>query len=192
MTLPRHKQQMTEHTLEAPKGWPNPHAVDFNAVYDPTELASLEGLSQPAYAGRCVHNTATGYKMGAIDYQMPMWIFQNSDDTDVSNAGGSPTTDVHVWVPVAPTGVMMALVAAGAYELATTEFVDATYAANDPLYAETAITLADRGKLTKTAATAGTYPDTSIVGVVSRGTRTNSHRKAELMFWPVYLPSHSH
>lgn len=190
MPVPR---QMTSHTLEAPKGWPSPHAVDFQAIFNATALGSISG--GVAYAGRCVHLNSSGeFELGVTGTQMPMFLFNNSDDPDVENPGGDPSTVAGAWVAIAPTGKMLALVAKGAYELATTEFKnDTTYAPNTLVYAPTGTTLATSGVLNKTETA---YPVTSPVGVVSRGRTTssanNSHGVAELYFWPIYLPSHSH
>lgn len=203
MAVPR---QMTKHTLEAPKGWPNPHAVDFAAAFNTTDLAALtdtSGSTNAAYApaGRCVHLHTDGtFKLGVTLAQMPLFLFNNSDDPDVSNPGGDPATDAGVWLAVAPRGNMLALVAKGAYELATTEF-DSTnnYAPNDYLYSKTGTDLATAGKLTNDAndSTVGDpYPDETVVGIVSRGRTSsspaNSHGRPELFFWPVFLPGHSH
>jgi hypothetical protein len=187
---------MTEHRLEAPKGWPNPHAVDYAAPMSAAVLAAITG--GVVYAGRCVHvNNSGSYELGITGYQMPLFLFNNSDDPDVENPGGDPATRPGAWVAIAPTGNMMALVAAGAYELATTEFITSrTYNPNDSLYAPTGTTLATSGVLTNLTGTAGTYPDETIVGVVSRGrtptSARNSHGEHELFFWPVYLPGHAH
>lgn len=192
MPVPR---QMTAHTLEAPKGWPAPHAVDFQAKFNATALSSISG--NVAYAGRVVHlNNSGEFELGVTGTQMPLFLFNNSDDPDVENSGGNPATVAGAWVPIAPTGKMLALVAKGAYELASTEFVnDTTYNPNDLLYAPTGTTLATSGVLTKVGS-GGAYPATSAVGVVSRGrttsSATNSHGVAELCFWPVYLPGHTH
>jgi len=194
MPVPR---QMTEHRLEAPKGWPSPHAVDFAAPMAASVLANISG--GVVYAGRCVHlNNSGEYELGVTGYQMPLFIFNNSDDPDVENPGGDPATRVGAWVAIAPTGKMMALVAKGAYELATTEFnTTLTYNPNDSLYAPTGTTLATSGVLTNAGGDgAATYPDETIVGVVSRprtpSTTRNSHGEHELFFWPVYLPAHNH
>jgi hypothetical protein len=192
MPVPR---QMTAHTLEAPKGWPSPHAVDFQAKFDATALAAVSG--GVIYAGRVVHlNNSGEFELGVTGTQMPLFLFNNSDDPDVENPGGDPSTVAGAWVAIAPTGKMLALVAKGAYELASTEFLNTvTYNPNDLLYAPTGTTLATSGVLTKTGGS-GAYPGTSAVGVVSRGRTTasanNSHGIAELYFWPVYLPAHTH
>lgn len=48
MATPR---QMTSHTLEAIKGWPSPHAVDFAA----TLSANVTNNGNAVYAGRVAH-----------------------------------------------------------------------------------------------------------------------------------------
>lgn len=189
MVVPR---QMTAHTLEAPKGWPSPTAVDFAAKI------SANVTIDPVFAGRCVHLNASGeFEMGVPngvgDCDMPIFLFQNSDDPDVANPGGNPATEKGVWVAVAPTGKIMGLPAAGAYELETTEFEPVStagaYAPGDPLTATpdnaNAVT---GGRITRNSVTAyGTH----LVGIVSRGVFENSHGKNALAFWPYNLPRQS-
>jgi len=202
MPVPR---QMTAHTLEAPKGWPSPHAVDYSAPFDATDLATLRAAGNEVYAGRCVSVQSDGaLKYGVTGRQMPLFVWQNSDDPDVENPSGSLATDPHAWAAVAPTGVMNCLVAAGAYELATTEFVSTlAYVPNELLYAATGTTNATSGVLTNAGIGGAAWPAIAAVGVVSRGrtaagvvgaqtiypaTGNNSHRVAEIFFWPTYLP----
>lgn len=188
MAAPR---QMTAHTLEAPKGWPSPHAVDFAAKL------SANVTIDPVFAGRVVHLNAAGeYEMGLPNTvgkgHMAIFLFQNSDDPDVANPGGDPATEAGVWVAVAPTGKIMGLVAAGAYELESTEFeseasLGVTYAPGDCLTATPSNTVAATGgRITRT--TNGLAYGAPVCGVVSRGVFTNSHGKSALAFWPVWLP----
>lgn len=189
MAAPR---QMTAHTLEAPKGWPSPHAVDFRA-----KLSSNVTID-PFFAGRCVHLNSvgeyeTGVPVGGAGVgHMALFVFQNSDDPDVANPGGitgSEADEPGGWMAVSPTGQIMGLVAAGAYELETTEFepeasLGDTYAPGDLLQAVNANGNAvTGGRLTK-----GIQYVNPIVAVVSRGVYNNSHRKNALPFWPVWLP----
>jgi hypothetical protein len=187
---------MTAHTLEAPKGWPSPHAVDFAAKI------SANVTIDPVFAGRCVHLNAVGeFEMGVPDtapaggkIYMPIWLFQNSDDPDVQNDGGitgSEEDEPGGWMAVAPTGKIMGLVGAGAYELETTEFepessLGSTYEPNHALTATNSNSNAvTGGRMTK--GTPYTHP---IVGIVSRAVFVNSHRKNALAFWPyVLLPT---
>lgn len=185
--MPISTRQMTDHTLEAPKGWPSTSAVDFTA-----KLSSNVTID-PVFAGRVVHINASGdYEMGLPAVigaaHMPIFLFQNSDDPDVNNPTATPAAGS--WVPVTPTGQMMGLVAAGAYELESTEFepvaTAGTYAPGDALSA-----IADNGnavtggRITRASITAYGNP---LCGVVSRGVFVNSHKQNSLAFWPVWLP----
>jgi hypothetical protein len=194
--------QMTDHTLEGVKGWPNPHAIDCEAKIS---AATITAVTDPSagrlVSGRCVSlNGSDEFQLGLFaNTSMPMFIFPNSDDPDVSLAYGAPATAAGGWVPIAPTGVAMALVAAGAYELATTAF-DATkdYVAGEVLgTTTTGIAGANQGTattgdLTNYGIDSGGAFTQSLVGVVAKGrtptSATNSHGQAELAFWPVYLP----
>lgn len=189
MAVPR---QMTAHTLEAPKGWPSPHAVDFSAKL------SANVTIDPVFAGRVVHLNASGeFEMGLPTTvkagHMPIFLFANSDDPDVSNPGGDAATEKGIWVAIAPTGKLVGLVAAGAYELESTEFeaeaTAGTYAPGDCLSATAdnanAVT---GGRITRNGIAA--YED-PLCGVVSRGVSENSHGQNALAFWPVWLPRQS-
>lgn len=189
MSTPRF---MTDHTLETPKGWPCMSAVDYTAKFDATQLAAITG--GVAFAGRCVHVANDGeFEFGVTGTQMPIFLFQNSDDPDVSNYGGNPATRYGAWVPVLPAGYITGMVAKGAYELSTTEFDSSlTYLPNEMLYAATGTTLATCGVLTNAGIGGAAWPAIAAVGVVSRGrtptTANNAHGVAELSFWPEYLP----
>lgn len=188
MAVPR---QMTAHTLEAPKGWPSPHAVDFRAKM------SANVTIDPVFAGRVVHlNSAGEFEMGLPDVigagHMPIFLFPNDDDPDVQNEGDDPATVAGAWVAIAPVGNIMGLVAKGAYELESTEFqseasLGATYAPGDCLTATAdnanAVT---GGRITR--ATGGLAYAEPLCGVVSRGVFSNSHGRDALAFWPVWLP----
>jgi hypothetical protein len=179
------------HTLNPLKGWPSPHALDFSASFNTTQLAAISG--NVAFSGRVVHLDDNGaYKFGVANRQMALFLFNNSDDPDVSNDGGNPASDATAWVPIKPSGKMMALPATGAYELETTEYDSSqTYLPNQTLTAATGTTLATAGVLTNRAengdiATPYTH---AVCGVVSRGEYTNSFGRSVLAFWPVYLPT---
>ena len=190
MTAPR---QMTAHTLDAPKGWPSPHAVDTRGKLS----ANVE--IDPFFAGRCAHfNSAgeyeTGVPAGGVGVgHMAIFLFQNSDDPDVANDGGitgSASDEPGGWMAVAPTGVIMGLVAAGAFELETTEFepeasLGEVYAPGDLLQGVNSNADAVAGgRITK-----GTQYVVPIVGVVSRGVVSHGiSGKNVLSFWPVWLP----
>ncbi len=173
MAAPRN---MTEFTLNALKGWPQPAAVDFNTTFDDTIVTEV-------LPGSVVHLGPAGtYILGVGELAvMPMFTFNGSLDPDVVNEAGDPSTDRGVFVPINPTGQAMALVAVGAYELVSTEFVDDTYAPNDHLTSD--LTGGNAGKLKK-----GDVYDDTIVGVVSRGLVDNGYGFEGLAFWPWYIP----
>lgn len=195
--------QMFDRTLTPLKGWPSQTALDFDATL--SSNVNIGGTGQPPQSGMCIHNTANGFEMGANLTQMAIFLWPSYGDFDVSNPGvpagvalGGTTTNLPAWIPIRPSGKLLGLVATGGYELETTEFdTTQTYTINQTLRAVTSNTDANAGKLTNQNASAGQgfgspgvnviYTD-SIVGVVSRGTYTNSHGKQVLAFWPVYLP----
>jgi hypothetical protein len=206
---------MTSQTLNALKGWgANLHAVDYVAQFDPANFGTGTGQVSRVPAGAVVHVDATSqqYQLGVGNLKvMPMFTFQASDDPDVSNqypqntqvsftngasATVSPVTGANVaaaggWVPIAPSGNAMALVAVGAFELVSTNFYLASgdnFAINNHLTSPV-VGSANAGCLTK-----GTAWINTIVGVVSRttnsnGTVDNGYGTQAVAFWPVYLPS---
>jgi hypothetical protein len=173
---------MTAETLNALKGWPQQSAVDFTAKFDSTVLAALTRVE----AGTVVYLSSTlTFLLGCDNTAtnpMPMFTFQASDDPDVANDGGDPSTDIDPYVAISPTGNVMALVACGAYELVSTNYVDATYAPNDKLTAATG-TGAAAGSLV-----AGVLGTNVICGTVSRGVVDNGYGVDALAFWPTFFP----
>ena len=165
-------RQMTAETLNALKGWPQLSAVDFH-----TEFAA--SITDRVPAGSVVHLNNTGkYELGVgQDAVMPLFTFHASDDPDISNDGGDPATERGVFVPIGGSGQAMALVAIGAYELVTTEFVDGTYYPNTPL--TSAKTGPTAGQLVE-----GTLYEDMVVGLVSRGIVDNGWGHEGLAFWP--------
>ncbi len=173
MAAPR---QMTANTLNALKGWPNMNAVDYHSELD----AGIPAGDLPVLAGSVVSLNASGNFILGVGTTavMPLFLFNNGDDPDVSNDGGDASTDAGVFIPISPTGQAMALVAVGAYELVSTAYVDAAYAPNDPLTAD----LSGGGNPGKLQA--GTLYTDMVVGLVSRGVVDNGHGKNALAFWP--------
>lgn len=177
---------MFEHRLDILKGWSQLTALDFAS-----KLSANVTFDVPA--GRVMHLNAAGeFETGIAGHQMPLFVFQGSQDMDVANPGTTPG-GLFMHQAIAPTGVMNSFVATGGFELESTEFNTAlTYARNDVLTAAVAnATLATGGVLTN----AGTGPGgvcteyyDPLCGVVSRGEYNNSHGVAVLAFWPVWLP----
>ena len=167
--------QMTDQTLNALKGWPQPAAVDFHAAFDSTVAAILDPVPPGAVVSL---NSSGNFILGVGNVNsMPMFTFQGSNDPDVANYGGDPSTQKGAWIPISPTGQVMALVAVGAYELVSTFYVSGSYAINAPLTSATSG--ANAGKLA-----VGTIGTNMIVGIVSRGLVDNGYGATALAFWP--------
>lgn len=158
--------QMFDHELNVKKGWPSPYAVDYAAEYADGETGVKAGMVITLDAnGKFVRGMVS---TGA----MAIFALQNQSDFDVLSDLGNISG-----------GVGSGLVAEGAYELQTTEFVADDYSPNDPLTVESVG--ADDGKLKK-----GTLYTDPIVGVVSTGQTDSEHNASIkfLAFWPVWLP----
>ncbi len=179
---------MFTYTLDAAKGWPSPHCVDFHARISPNVTIN------PVQAGSVAHLNAAGeYEMGLPDIpqtgHMAIFLWQSSDEPDVSNFGGPVATEPHVWVEAGPSGNVMGLVAAGAYELNSTRF-EPEATAGPYVPGECLTGFPDNDDATRGGRLERAIPyQTPICGVVSRGARTNAHRRRVLHFWPVWLPS---
>lgn len=159
--------QMFDHELNATKGWPSPYALDKRVERD----TGVTGV----FAGMCLRLDATTgkAKRGSTNGDMGLFVWQNENDFDVNGDVGNIISNI-----------LNTLVASGAYELETTEFVGAGFVPNAPLTAENGAG-ADQGKV-KVTTLGGTE---NIVGVVSEtGPLTNEFRKTVVRFWPVYLP----
>lgn len=162
--------QMFDHELNALKGWPSPYALDKRAQPDDQETGIL--------AGMCVYldPTSKKAKRGCVNGYMPLFVFQGQNEFDVNGDVGNIIS-----------GYFNTLVATGAYELETTEFVTPdTYQLNDALTVENAGI--NQGKLKK-ATNPWTGGTEMIVGIVSvDGNTTNSNGINTIKFWPVYMP----
>lgn len=164
--------------LDALKGWPNPHAVDFEAKFDPAIDARVP-------RGSVCHLNANGLlALGCDDPSknpMPLFVLWSNEDLVVNVPHPSPATTRRTFVPVNPTGVGMALVATGAYELVTTQFVPGDYLPNDKLTSPTSGDNAGR-------IAPGTLGTNVICGIVSRGVVDNGSGYDAIAFWPTVLP----
>ena len=186
--------QMFDHTLDACKGWFHEAALDHSAKL------SADVTTDPYEQGRVVHIDSDGeYASGVSLTSMAIFLLNSSDDPDVANPGGD------YWQAVAPTGAMSGLVATGAYELESSEFIAQTYVPGNLLGAAGANTTPAVGGFLNNEDDAGTAlsvpweldstpasgTNQAICGVVSTGTNENSHGVSVLRFWPVYLPGRS-
>ena len=173
-------KQMTAETLNALKGWPRMDAVDFECKFD-------SSITSRVPAGSVVYVSSSLTLMLGVGStnRMPLFTFQASDAPDVSNDGGNAATDKGVYIPIGPTGVVMSLVAIGAYELVSTTYVAGTYNPNDLLTSPDSGATA--GYLTK-----GTLGTNVICGVVSRGVVDNGYGSNAIAFWPVFFPVYPH
>ncbi len=175
--------QMFDHTLDPIKGWgTDMHVVDKRGQLDPEETVG-------AKAGMCVHlDPTTGLlQKGIVAGAMALFIWNNKDDFDVNGDVGSIQSNI-----------VNTLVAIGAYELQTTEFVEGEdYVPNTPLTSAPGDG-ADSGKLVP-----GVIGTDDIVGIVSDNSNngslpgntattlpfTNEFGKDVINFWPVFCPA---
>ena len=175
--------QMFDHTLDPIKGWgTNMHIVDKRGQLDPDETLA-------ARAGMCVHLDPTSglMKKGTVAGAMGLFLWNNKNDFDVNGDVGSIQSNI-----------VNALVACGAYELQTTEFVAGEdYVPNTPLTSEPGDG-ADAGKLVP-----GAIGTDNIVGIVSDNANNgslpgntstalpfaNEFGIEVINFWPVFCPA---
>ena len=179
------------HALDYKKGWPSPTAVDFDAKLS----SNVTGL---AYSGRCVHLNSSGeFELGALGTQMPGFLIPGAGDYDVQNQSISGP---QAWYPIQPSGKMSALMAAGSFELETTEYdqTDNSIAVNALLHSPTesqtsgdktlaGLLYAHRNWSGGNTNAVTQYVD-NVCGVVSRAPTLNALRQNVLAFWPYFLP----
>ena len=172
-------RRMTELTLNALKGWPEDHALDYLAPLEPT----LPSNELPVPPGTVVHLNAAGkYTLGVGTLKvMPLFLFTDSQDSTSYYDGGNPATSKHASVPMlGGTAPLMALVATGSLELVSTAYVTGqSYPPNTPLTAALS-GAANAGRLKP-----GVIGTDMIVGLVSQGVVDNGYGKMGLAFWCV-------
>ena len=163
--------QMYDHRLNPVKAWPSQYALDKS-------LAIADGETN-IYAGRVIHidPTANAFKLGLPANYMP--IFCWASQTDFDAIGGD---DGNISLEGNKKGTS-GLVATGAFELQTTEFITGTYAPNTPLTSYQ-VSGDDLGKVTE-----GAFYTDVVCGVVSDGKSTNAHGKEVVTFWSYFLPT---
>lgn len=163
--------QMFDNGLDAPKGWPSPYAVDKAACLSADETGTV-------VAGMvCSLDASAEFRLGLYASAMAIFVRQNAADFDVVSDDGGMVGCTDALPKLA------GLVAAGAYELESTEFNTAgTFNPNTPLTSPVPAA-ANAGRLDVGV----NYTDT-ICGVVSDGVVTNERSVDVLRFWPVWLP----
>ena len=159
-----------EHIVTAVAGADGMHDLLFGAAVAESEVFNAGALVSL--------NDSMEFVAGCSDTAMPMWAVNGSADKDVEaqkyNISG---------------GAINAYVAAGGFELFTSEFDSATghsYKTNQFLTAATAT--ADVGKVTESPTN---YNTRAIVGQVSRGVTSDPNRNTAqqvLYFWPKDIP----
>jgi hypothetical protein len=130
-----------------------------------------------------------------------LFLIQGATSFDVANA--SPVINGgNAFTALFPAGTMSALVATGAFELMTTEYVAGTYLPNDKLTSPTEAQITGSNftaaglltNLTGWPSGAGPAPilgKNNICGIVSRGVVPDMNNVSRLAFWPVYAPGNS-
>lgn len=166
--------QMFDHRLNPIKGWPSPYALD--KAKEVGQATAEQGVR----AGMVIHiDAVTGkFMRGLPGNQVPIFAWNDFLAFDAQGADNGNT---------ALYGNMKGLsglVALGAYELQTTEFV-----AGNHYHPNTALTVengagADLGKVKP-----GQYYVDTVVGVVSDGKSTNVQGVDVVTFWSYFLPS---
>lgn len=164
--------QMYDHMLNALKGWPTAWAVD--------KTAKLASTSDAVKAGSVMSLNDDGqFELGLSQDAMAIFALQGSADFDVVGDDGN------IVGRGAAIPTMSGLVAAGAYELETTEFVTASTSNLKP---NVALTSAAPGESDAGLLDVGTAYTDTICGVVSDGVVNNCYGVPMLRFWPVWLP----
>jgi len=154
-----------DHLLVVISGSDGMHDLQFTA--SPDAAADFR-------RGSLVSVSAAGTIVAGLDvpHAMPLWAINDSKDFDVASDIGNISGGVAATFP-----------ATGGYELVTTEFDKAaTYVPNAPLIAGTVA-----GEVT--VGTIPLAPLENVIGVVSKGVRTEVYNQTVLQFWPVYLPA---
>jgi hypothetical protein len=173
--------QNFDHLLDIISGYDGMHDLQYHAVPE-TGIAEF-------FRGALLSLNASGeYQLGlsAVDAgEMPLWAVNARDDFDVNSdvgniSGASARQDGQ------KLGGLATFVATGGFEIATTEFDAAAVAS----YVPNRALIADLG--TPGHLTAGATPyaiGETIVGVVSKGVRTETYGQSVLQFWPTFLPA---
>lgn len=173
--------QNYDHLLDIISGYDGMHDLQYHAIPE-------SGIAE-FFRGALLSLNANGeYQLGlsaANAGEMPMWAVNARDDfdanSDVGNISGAIARQDGQLL-----GGIASYVATGGYEIATTEFDPAAVASYVP----------NRALIHDAAnpgfVTAGATPYAiaeTIVGVVSKGVRTEVYGQSVLQFWPTFLPA---
>lgn len=171
MTTQTAQHIMTSRGLSAIKGWPSEQAVDLVTKFS----SSVSGVVPSGTT--CSLNSSGQAILGVgTTNVMAMWNWYDSDSPIIESFTGDTATLRDAVVGGTPDGDSFFLVAAGAYELCTSEYVG-TPAVNALMTADLAG--GDIGKLK-----AGTVYTDTICAQVSRGVVDNGYGYETLAFWP--------
>jgi hypothetical protein len=170
--------QNYDHLLTPVSGWNGMHDLQYNAapsgyqndspavVINRGSLVTLDsdGKFQPGFEAAA-----------AAEWAMACWAINSNGDFDVIGDVGNTAG-----------GTIGAYPATCGMEFMTTEFDTTDLSAYTPNTLLTHGTLTDVGKVKPAA---GAYSLLAVVGVVSRGVRTEVYDQTVLHFWPVYCPA---
>ena len=170
MTAPA---QMFDRRLNPLKGWPSPYALD---------KAKEMTIGENTKAGMVMHidPVTARFKRGLPGRQIPIFAWNSEGDFDIGSVDDGNISNY------GNTKGLSGLVALGAYEVETTEFVlGQTYAPNQELKVNDGVdNPLDKGKIEP-----GEYYTNTIVGVVSDGKKTNSYGRECVALWTYFLPA---
>lgn len=178
-------EQSYNHELNAVKGWFSPYALD-KTVDQAADSAEIINGSV------CSLNATGRLQLGLAVNAIPLFAFSSLEGYTgagpagaMSNISGHMSGRFYGQLATQSTAAkrVLCLVALGAYELETTEYVAGTYAPNDALTSP-APAATNAGKLT-----VGEYYTDTICGAVSDGTAVNNYGKNVLRFWPLFIPA---
>lgn len=173
------------HELNPTKGWFSPYALDKTVDVAADSAEVIMGSV-------CSLNSSGKLQLGLEKNAVPLFALSEIQmHTGAGPAGGMANISDHMsgrfYKPLAlqPSAArrVLCLVALGAYELETTEFIAGTYVPNQ------ALTSAAPGETNAGKLVAGEYYTDTICGAVSDGVEVNNHSKSVLRFWPLFVPA---
>lgn len=114
-------KRMFDHFCDTILGVRAPHQVSVSRPIKAADLALVTG--GVVHCGRIVTQDGAGnWQVGASDQKPPFVLLNNSDDLDVVNDGGDPTTDPRATVSVTPPKKLLAVLVNASSCFESTEF----------------------------------------------------------------------